>query len=46
MRRCPDGRAGVNHLSKVHFEAGRGGRPAWREGGEVTRSNGACACHA
>lgn len=39
------GTEGVNYASKIYFEEWRGGKLAWRGGGEVTCSNGASTCY-
>ena len=39
------GTEGVNYGSKIYFEEWRGGKLAWRGGGEVTCSNGASTCY-
>ena len=39
------GTEGVDYGSKIYFEEWRGGKLAWRGGGEVTCSNGASTCY-
>lgn len=39
------GTEGVNYGSKIYFEEWRGGKLAWRGGGEVICSNGASTCY-
>lgn len=39
------GTDGMNYASKIYFEEWRGGKLAWRGGGEVTCSNGASTCY-
>jgi len=39
------GTEGVNYFSTIYFEEWRGGKLAWRGGGEITCSNGASTCY-
>ena len=39
------GTEGMNYASRIYFEEWRGGKLAWRGGGEVTCSNGASTCY-
>jgi hypothetical protein len=45
IRHVVFGTEGVNYGSKIYFEEWRGGKLAWRGGGEVTCSNGASTCY-
>lgn len=45
VRHIVYGTEGVNYFSKVYFEEWRGGKLAWRGGGEIGCSNGASTCY-
>jgi len=45
VRHIVYGTEGVNSFSKIHFEEWRGGKIAWRGGGEIACSNGASTCY-